>query len=141
MPRDVFHCPARGKRFMFTGLIEGVGHLAWREPRGGDARLRIAVGTLPFDDVVPGESISVSGACLTVVAFDDASFDVDASSETLALTTLGGLPVDAAVNLERAMRPDARLGGHLVSGHVRSEARGGGKGWVRTCNYREVRVN
>src|SRR3546814_55148 len=125
MPRDVFHCPARGKRFMFTGLIEGVGHLAWREPRGGDARLRIAVGTLPFDDVVPGESISVSGACLTVVAFDDASFDVDASSETLALTTLGGLPVGAAVNLGRAMRPDDRLGGHLVSGH------GDGGGRVR----------
>ena len=103
---------------MFTGLIEGVGHLASREPRGGDARLRIAVGTLPFDHVVPGESISVNGACLTVVAFDEAHFDVDASTETLALTTLGGLPVGAAVNLERAMRPDDRLGGHLVSGHV-----------------------
>ena len=103
---------------MFTGLIEGVGHLASREPRGGDARLRIAVGTLPFDDVVSGESISVNGACLTVVAFDEAHFDVDASTETLALTTLGGLPIGAAVNLERAMRPDDRLGGHLVSGHV-----------------------
>ena len=103
---------------MFTGLIEGVGHLASREPRGGDARLRIAVGTLPFDDVVSGESISVNGACLTVVAFDEAHFDVDASTETLALTTFGELPVGAAVNLERAMRPDDRLGGHLVSGHV-----------------------
>lgn len=103
---------------MFTGLVEGVGHLAAREPRGGDARLRIAVGTLPFDNVVPGESISVNGACLTVVAFDEAHFDVDASTETLALTTLGALPVGAAVNLERAMRPDDRLGGHLVSGHV-----------------------
>src|SRR3546814_14883826 len=114
MPRDVFHCPARGKRFMFTGLIEGVGHLAWREPRGGDARLRIAVGTLPFDDVVPGESISVSGACLTVVAFDDASFDVDASSETLDLTPLGCLPAVAALHLPRALTPDDRSGGPLV---------------------------
>ena len=103
---------------MFTGLIEGVGRLAAREPRGCDARLRIDVGTLPFDKVAPGESISVNGACLTVVAFDDASFDVDASTETLALTTLGGLSVGAAVNLERAMRADDRLGGHLVSGHV-----------------------
>ena len=53
---------------MFTGLIEGVGRLAAREMRGGDARLRIAVGTLPFDDVRLGESISVNGCCLTVVA-------------------------------------------------------------------------
>jgi riboflavin synthase len=103
---------------MFTGLVEGVGRLASRELRGGDARLRIAVGTLPFDNVALGESISVNGACLTVVAFDAAHFDVDASTETLALTTLGGLPVGAAVNLERAMRADDRLGGHLVSGHV-----------------------
>jgi riboflavin synthase len=103
---------------MFTGLIEGVGHLASRESRGGDARLRIAVGTLPFTGVEPGESISVNGCCLTVVWFDDAHFDVDASTETLALTTLGSLPVGAPLNLERAMRPDDRLGGHLVSGHV-----------------------
>lgn len=103
---------------MFTGLIEGVGHLAAREMRGGDARLRIAVGTLPFEGVALGESIAVNGTCLTVVAFDEAHFDADASNETLALTTLGALPVGAALNLERAMRPDDRLGGHLVSGHV-----------------------
>ncbi|HVI58908.1 MAG TPA: riboflavin synthase [Luteimonas sp.] len=103
---------------MFTGLIEGVGRLAAREARGGDARLRIATGTLPFEGVALGESIAVNGACLTVVAFDDAHFEADASNETLALTTLGALPVGAAVNLERAMRQDDRLGGHLVSGHV-----------------------
>jgi riboflavin synthase len=103
---------------MFTGIIEGVGRLAAREDRGGDARLRIDVGTLPFDHVRMGESIAVNGTCLTVVAFDAGSFEADASSETLGLTTLGRLPVGAAVNLERAMRPDDRLGGHLVSGHV-----------------------
>src|SRR5688572_1172766 len=103
---------------MFTGLIEGVGQLAAREPRGGDARLRIAVGTLPFAGVVQGESIAVNGCCLTVVAFDDAHFEADASNETLALTTLGALEVGRAVNLERALRADDRLGGHLVSGHV-----------------------
>ena len=103
---------------MFTGLIEGVGSLAGREMRGGDARLRIAVGTLPFADVALGESISVNGACLTVVAFDETSFDIDASNETLSLTTLGQLPIGASVNLERAMKPTGRLGGHLVSGHV-----------------------
>jgi riboflavin synthase len=106
---------------MFTGLIEGVGRLAAREMRGGDARLRIDVGTLPWGDgadVRLGESISVNGTCLTVVSFDATGFDADASNETLALTTLGELPAGRAVNLERAMRPSDRLGGHLVSGHV-----------------------
>ncbi len=103
---------------MFTGLIEGVGRVLAIEPRGGDARLRIEVGSLPFADVAIGESIAVNGVCLTVVEFDAASFAADASTETLALTTLGELAVDRALNLERAMRPTDRLGGHLVSGHV-----------------------
>ena len=103
---------------MFTGLIEGVGSLAGREMRGGDARLHVDVGTLRFDGVKLGESIAVNGVCLTVVAFDQRSFEADASNETLALTTLGGLAVGGPLNLERAMRPDDRLGGHLVSGHV-----------------------
>jgi len=103
---------------MFTGLIEGVGRVAALEPRGGDVRLRIDVGSLPFADVALGESIAVSGVCLTVIEFDAGSFAADASTETLGLTTLGGMVVGQAVNLERAMRPTDRLGGHLVSGHV-----------------------
>lgn len=103
---------------MFTGLVAGVGRLLGREARGGDARLRIGTGTLPFDAVEAGESIAVNGVCLTVVAFDADSFEADASNETLALTTLGALPVGRALNLERAMRPTDRLGGHMVSGHV-----------------------
>jgi len=108
---------------MFTGLIQAVGRLIAREPVGGDLRLRFSVGALPFDDVQLGESIACNGACLTVVAFDAAApegayFDADVSTETLALTTLGALPVGAAVNLERALRVGDRLGGHLVSGHV-----------------------
>jgi len=106
---------------MFTGLIEGVGRLASREARGGDARLRIDVGTLPWPeagDVQLGESIAVNGVCLTVVAFDGTGFEADASNETLALTTLGALPAGRALNLERALRANDRLGGHLVSGHV-----------------------
>ena len=103
---------------MFTGLVAGVGRLAARDARGGDARLRIDAGTLPFGHVQLGESIAVNGCCLTVVAFDAHSFAVDASNETLALTTLGNLAIDAPVNLERAMLPTDRLGGHLVSGHV-----------------------
>ncbi|MGN6151031.1 MAG: riboflavin synthase [Lysobacteraceae bacterium] len=103
---------------MFTGLIQSVGTLLQREPRGGDVRLRIGTGTLPFGDVALGESIAVNGVCLTVIEFDASSFAVDASTETLALTTLGGLAIGAQVNLERAMLPTDRLGGHLVSGHV-----------------------
>ena len=103
---------------MFTGLIEGIGRLASRETRGGDGRLKIDVGSLPFVEVRVGESIAVNGVCLTVVAFDACSFQADASTDTLALTTLGDLPLGRALNLERAMRPTDRLGGHMVSGHV-----------------------
>lgn len=103
---------------MFTGLIEGVGVLQSREALGGDVRLRISSGSLQFDDVQLGESISCNGVCLTVVAFDVAGFAVDASNETLSLTTLGRLLIGAPINLERAMRAGDRLGGHIVSGHV-----------------------
>ncbi|UJB14548.1 riboflavin synthase [Xanthomonas translucens] len=103
---------------MFTGIIEGVGRLAARQPQGGDIRFSFATGSLPFADVQRGESIAVNGVCLTVVAFDAASFQADASTETLSLTTLGALAEGAVVNLERAMHPTDRLGGHLVSGHV-----------------------
>lgn len=103
---------------MFTGIIEGVGRLAARESLGGDVRFTFAVGTLPFDDVRLGESIAVNGVCLTVIEADATSFKADASTETLALTTLGTLPLGAVLNLERAMRPSDRFGGHMVSGHV-----------------------
>lgn len=103
---------------MFTGIIEGVGRIAARQTLGGDVRFTFNVGTLPFDSVQLGESIAVNGVCLTVIAFDASSFQADASTETLGLTTLGSLAEGAAINLERAMRPNDRLGGHLVSGHV-----------------------
>ena len=103
---------------MFTGIIEGVGHLASIDTGSGDARLRIAVGSLPFSEVQLGESIAVNGVCLTVVAFNANFFEADASNETLSLTTLGALVPGAPLNLERAMRPTDRLGGHMVSGHV-----------------------
>src|SRR3990167_3593103 len=103
---------------MFTGLVQAVGRLRDAQPRGGDLRLRFDVGALPMDDVQLGESIAVSGVCLTVVEFDETSFAADASNETLTLTTLGALAVGAPVNLERALLPTTRLGGHLVAGHV-----------------------
>lgn len=103
---------------MFTGLIQDVGRIAAQHARDGDVRLQIAVGTLPMHDVLPGESIAVSGVCLTVVERDAQGFAVDVSAETLARTTLGTLAVGAAVNLERALLATDRLGGHLVAGHV-----------------------
>jgi len=103
---------------MFTGLIQAVGRIQSKQPQGGDLRLTIDVGALPFDDVVLGESIAVSGCCLTVVAFDARSFAADVSTESLACTTLGSFDIGAAVNLERALQVGDRLGGHLVSGHV-----------------------
>jgi riboflavin synthase len=103
---------------MFTGLVQAVGHIAASEARGGDRRLRIATGALGAEDLQLGESVAVNGVCLTVVAFDASHFEADASNETLALTTLGGLAVGAPVNLERALLPSTRLGGHLVAGHV-----------------------
>ena len=103
---------------MFTGIIQALGHLRETVERGGDRRLRIGTGAMDLRDLQLGESIAVSGVCLTVVAFDGDSFAADVSNETLSLTTLGALQAGAAVNLERALLPTTRLGGHLVSGHV-----------------------
>ncbi|MBD8526647.1 riboflavin synthase [Pseudomarimonas arenosa] len=103
---------------MFTGLIQGRGKVKGMMPSGGDLRLQIDVGSLPFDQVEMGESIAVSGCCLTVVEFDASSFVADVSTETLACTTLGQWALGRSVNLERAMLPTTRFGGHIVSGHV-----------------------
>lgn len=100
---------------MFTGLVEQMGRVLAAEPRPAGIRLRL---THQFEGLSLGESISVSGACLTVVEFDASSFAVDISLETKRLTTLGQLQRGASVNLERAAKVGDRLGGHLVSGHV-----------------------
>ncbi len=103
---------------MFTGIIEASGKIAALERRGGDSRLRIAAGGLDMSDVQRGDSIAIDGVCLTVVDFDAQSFEVDVSAETLDKTTLGEFKAGRQVNLEKAMRVSARLGGHIVSGHV-----------------------
>jgi riboflavin synthase len=104
---------------MFTGLIEAVGTLAGRTPRGPGARLVIAApSSAALSGLALGESISVNGVCLTVDALGEGRFEADASKETLQKTTLGALPLGARLNLERALTLAARLGGHLVSGHV-----------------------
>lgn len=107
---------------MFTGIIQAVGRVAAVELRGGDLRLTIdAAGLAARIDasrLAPGESVAVSGACLTVVERDAGRFAADVSRETLALTTLGDLRIGDVVNLEAALRAGDPLGGHLVSGHV-----------------------
>ncbi len=102
---------------MFTGLIEAVGTVRGLRSTGGSTQLQIA-SSLVNDGLQLGESIAVNGACLTVVAWDNSSFSVDVSPETLACTTLGQLQSGQPVNLERALRLSDRLGGHLVSGHI-----------------------
>ncbi|MBY5990535.1 riboflavin synthase [Ferrimonas balearica] len=103
---------------MFTGIIEAVGTLRKLESRGGDLRLTVATGRLPLDDVQLGDSIATNGVCLTVVALGADHFVADVSAETLALTNFPHYAVGQKANLERAVTPSTRLGGHLVSGHV-----------------------
>lgn len=103
---------------MFTGIIEAVGSIRTIEPKGGDVRLRIATGKLDLGDVRLGDSIATNGVCLTVVELPGDGFVADVSTETLARSTLSGLKVGAHVNLEKALQPQSRLGGHIVSGHV-----------------------
>lgn len=103
---------------MFTGIVETVGRIARLTSRGEALRMTLDAATLELTDVRLGDSIAVSGPCLTVVARGPDSFEVDVSSETLARTTLGAKRVGDRVNLEKALRLADRLGGHLVSGHV-----------------------
>ncbi|HWK55338.1 MAG TPA: riboflavin synthase [Hyphomicrobiales bacterium] len=103
---------------MFTGIIEATGRIHAIQPQGGDWRLGIASDAMDFSDVREGDSIAVSGVCLTALEIRAGGFSADVSRETLACTTLEGLRVGALVNLEKALTPQSRLGGHIVSGHV-----------------------
>ncbi|MFA5590758.1 MAG: riboflavin synthase [Lysobacteraceae bacterium] len=103
---------------MFTGIIQALGRITRIEPRGGDVRLHIETGSLDLSDVAPGDSIAVSGVCLTALEPSVQGFFADVSNETLGLTTLGDAAEGDVVNLEKALRLADRLGGHLVTGHV-----------------------
>ncbi len=103
---------------MFTGIIEAVGTIARMEPKGGDMRLRIQTGKLNLGDVKLGDSIAVNGVCLTVIELPGDGFWADVSVETLNYTSFKQLKNGYPVNLEKALTPQTRLGGHLVSGHV-----------------------
>ncbi len=103
---------------MFTGIIEAVGSVAAIKPVGGDMRLTIHSGELDLTDVALGDSIAVNGVCLTVVTLNAKGFSADVSRETMTHTAFAQLKSGSRVNLEKALTPTSRLGGHLVSGHV-----------------------
>jgi riboflavin synthase len=102
---------------VFAGIVEEMGAVKSLDKTLSGARLTI-LAKLVMDDLPIGASISVNGACLTVIKRDEKEFSADVSPETLAVTNLGKLAVGAPVNLERAMKLNERIGGHLVAGHV-----------------------
>ena len=102
---------------MFSGMVAAIGEVRRLARRGGGAAIELAC-TLAGEPLALGESVAVSGACLTVRQRDAPGFAADVSPETLASTTLGGAAPGARVNLERSLRLGDRLGGHLVLGHV-----------------------
>jgi len=103
---------------MFTGIIQAVGSIRSVQLKSGDARFSISCGKLPLTDVQLGDSVAVNGVCLTAVELGPDSFSADVSLETLKCSTLDRLTSGSTVNLELALTPTTRLGGHLVSGHV-----------------------
>jgi riboflavin synthase len=103
---------------MFTGIILAIGKIAAIEQKSGDCRLKVNTGKLPLTDVVLGDSIAVNGVCLTAVELGSDYFVADVSNETLSRTILKLATVGTPVNLELALTPSTRMGGHIVSGHV-----------------------
>ena len=103
---------------MFTGIIQAIGTIAALEPKGQDVRVRVQTGILDLSDVHLGDSIAVNGVCLTAVELPGDGFWADVSGETLSRTTFADLQKGSQANLEKALTPTTRLGGHLVSGHV-----------------------
>ncbi|QSR36525.1 riboflavin synthase [Marinobacterium iners] len=103
---------------MFTGIIEAIGEIADKRMIGGDMRLYVRTGGLDLSDVKLGDSIATNGVCLTAVELPGDGFIADVSLETLAHSRFEELEPGEVVNLEKALRPDSRLGGHIVTGHV-----------------------
>jgi riboflavin synthase len=107
---------------LFTGIIEDIGRVIGSEDRAGQRTLSLEAGVVA-DELHIGSSVAVSGVCLTVTQCEGRRFSVDVSTETLERTTLGQLPRDGRVNLELPVRPQGRLDGHFVQGHVDGRGR------------------
>jgi riboflavin synthase len=103
---------------MFTGIIEAKGTIQALQQQGGDYRLRVSCSHLDMSDVALGDSIATNGVCLTVVSYADDYYEADVSVETINNTGFADYRVGQAVNLEKALQANGRLGGHIVSGHV-----------------------
>ena len=103
---------------MFTGIIEATGQLSAINKMGEDIQVEVSTSTLDFSDVQLGDSIATNGVCLTVVSFTENSFKADVSLETINNTGFKSYSPGQSVNLEKAMLPTTRFGGHMVSGHV-----------------------
>jgi riboflavin synthase len=121
---------------MFTGLIEALGKVVGTAPMGGGVRVRIATSLAP--EVAVADSLAVNGVCLTITAIDHGVISADVGPETLRVTTLGDLATGSAVNLERPLRADARLGGHFVQGHV--DAVGRIESWRPEAEFHWLRI-
>src|SRR5690606_406583 len=106
-----------GRKLMFTGIIEEIGEIAAIAPSGDGWRLTVRAPHAA-SDAIHGESIAVSGVCLTVVGSTAETFDADVMKQTLDVSALGAVQVGTRVNIEKAMPVGARLGGHIVQGHV-----------------------
>lgn len=103
---------------MFTGIIEQLGKVIALTPKSGDLRIHIQVPELDWSDVSLGDSIATNGVCLTVVELSGNGYWADVSRETLDVTTVKLWQIGSCVNIEKALTPQTRLGGHIVSGHV-----------------------
>lgn len=103
---------------MFAGIVQAVGRIKERNARGGDVELMIDAGALSLQSTRAGDSIAVSGVCLTVTRISGSTFATDVSRESLGVTTLADLKPGSRVNLETALQAGEPIGGHLVSGHV-----------------------
>ena len=103
---------------MFTGIIQALGKVAKLDNRGNDIRLTVSSSSLDMSDVALGDSIATNGVCLTVTDMGADYYCADVSQETIKLTGFAHYTVGSSVNLEKAMRPSDRFGGHIVSGHV-----------------------
>jgi riboflavin synthase len=116
-PRSPRRIAAPEEDAVFTGIVEELGEVVGVDLSGESARIRIR-GPLVTADATRGDSIAINGVCLTVTGSQDGEFSADVMGETLDHSSLGALSAGTVVNLERPLRPDGRLGGHIVQGHV-----------------------